>query len=178
MAAPKYVPSPVQQSKYYQSTRKTKHSSGVLRPAEVFKHNVNQEGMGHPGPDQGYALRLVKQFKDKVFLVSGEHWEDASEVAVLTALKRASLFGRAPCTFDIEVGLCIWGYLDPNPEDELVDLRKENFGHIGSAHNYLTRRKVSDAISSTGLKRSPELIRMEYEQNWRAMIDPSKLDES
>ena len=80
--------------------------------------------MGHPGPDQGYALRLVKQFKDKVFLVSGEHWEDASEVAVLTALKRASLFGRAPCTFDIEVGLCIWGYFDPNPEDELVDLRK------------------------------------------------------
>ena len=80
MAAPKYVPSPVQQRKYYQSTRKTKHSSGVLRPAEVFKHNVNQEGMGHPGPDQGYALRLVKQFKDKVFLVSGEHWEDASEV--------------------------------------------------------------------------------------------------
>ena len=134
--------------------------------------------MGHPGPDQGYALRLVKQFKDKVFLASGEHWEDAAEVAVLTALKRASLFGRAPCTYDIEVGLCIWGYLDTNPEDGLVDLRKDNFGHIGSAHNYLMRRNVSDAISATGLKRSPELIRMDYEQNWRVMIDPSKLDES
>ena len=122
-------------------------------------------------------MRLVKQFKDKVFLCpesTGGRFGSSSVDRPKTSLT----FGRAPCTYDIEVGLCIWGYLDPNPEDELVDLRKENFGHIGSAHNYLTRRKVSDAISSTGLKRSPELIRMDYEQNWRAMIDPSKLDES
>ena len=178
MAAPKDGPSPVQQTKFYQSTRKTKHSSGIPRPAEVLKHNENQAGIGHPGPDQGYALRLVKQFEEKVFLFTGEHWEDASEVAVLTALKRASLFGRAPCVYDIEVGLCIWGYLDSNPDDELIELRKDNFGHIGSGHNYLMRRYVSDAISSSGLKRPPEIIRMDYEQNWRTMIDPAKLDES
>ena len=177
MAAPKYVPPPVQQTKYYQSTAKIRHSSGVERPAEIYIHNANEAGTGHPGPDQGYALRLVKDFKDKIFLFPGEHWQDASEVAVLTALKRASLFGRAPCAHDIEAGLWIWGYLDSNPEDQLIEIRKGNFGHIGSGHNYLKRRYVSDAVSSSSLKRPLDQIRMDYGKSWRTMIDSSKLEE-
>jgi hypothetical protein len=176
MAAPRYVPPPVQQAKYYQSTTKKKHSSGVDRPAEVYKRNGDEAGTGNPGPDQGYALRLVKEFKDKVFLFQGEHWQDASEVAVITALKRASIFGRAPCIHDIEAGLWIWGYLDSNPEDQLIEIRKGNFGHIGSGHNYLKRRYVSDAVSSLGLKRSIDQIRTDYEKDWRTMIDSSKLN--
>tara|TARA_B100000530_G_scaffold320038_1_gene253068 strand:+ start:2003 stop:2539 length:537 start_codon:yes stop_codon:yes gene_type:complete len=178
MAAPRYVPSPAQQKKYYESTRKVKHSSGVERPAEVFKHEHEQSGTGHPGPDQGYALRLVKDFKGKIFLFEGEHWEDASEVAVLTALKRASLFGRAPCNHDLEAGFCIWGYLDSSPQEELLMIRKEKFGHIGSAHNYLMRRYISDAVSAAGLKRPLASIQDDYESNWRTLVDPSKLDES
>ena len=57
-------------------------------------------------------------------------------------------------------------------------IRKEKFGHIGSAHNYLMRRYVSDAVSAAGLKRPLVLIQDDYESNWRTLVDPSKLDES
>ena len=96
MAAPKYVPPPVQQTKYYQSTAKIRHSSGVERPAEIYIHNANEAGTGHPGPDQGYALRLVKDFKDKIFLFPGEHWQDASEVAVSKMIAKALGDENAP----------------------------------------------------------------------------------
>ena len=177
MAAPRYVPSPAQQKKYYESTRKVKHSSALNALLKYSNTNMNNRNKS-PGPDQGYALRLVKDFKGKIFLFEGEHWEDASEVAVLTALKRASLFGRAPCNHDLEAGFCIWGYLDSSPQEELLEIRKEKFGHIGSAHNYLMRRYVSDAVSAAGLKRPLVLIQDDYESNWGTLVDPSKLDES
>ena len=178
MAVPRYVPNPVRQIKHYRSAKKTNHESGVLRPAEVLENQSERSGTGNPGPDQGFALLLVKAFKDLVSLSPKEKWADASEVAVITALKRASLYGRAPCHYDLEVGFRVWGYLDPDPDPELVDLRINHFPHIGSSHNYLKRRKVADALSSSKLCQSLEMIRQSYESDWRILINPTGLQES
>jgi len=178
MAAPRYVPNPVQQKKHYQSAKKTKHEPGLFRPAEISVNQSERAGTGNPGPDQGYALRLVKAFKDHVSLFSKEKWEDASEVAVITALKRASLFGRAPCHYDLEVGFRVWGYLDPDPDQDLLELRISYFPHIGSEHNYLKRRKVADALEPSALRQPLEIISRSYESDWRTLINPIELLES
>ena len=56
-------------------------------------------------------------------LAPGEHEKDALAGAVGVALKRASLFGRAPVVHDLTVALTIWGFLGEAPDD-LVELRK------------------------------------------------------
>ncbi|MBA4809299.1 MAG: hypothetical protein CBC37_00195 [Acidimicrobiaceae bacterium TMED77] len=178
MAAPQYVPTPVQQDKHYQSSKKTKHNSGISRPAEISVNQAHRSGTGNPGPDQGFALRLVKGFKESVYLSASENWSDASEVAVITALKRASLFGRAPCHYDLEAGFCAWGYLDPEPSKDLLEIRETYFPHIGSSHNYLKRRKVADAVISSALRQSHKEICRTYELDWRNLIDPKEIQES
>lgn len=178
MAVPSYVPNPVRQIKHYRSAKKIRHESGVFRPAEILVNQSERAGTGNPGPDQGFALRLVKAFKGLVSLSPKEKWADASEVAVITALKRASLYGRAPCHYDLEVGFRVWGYLDPDPDSDLIDLRINYFPHIGSGHNYLKRRKVADALSSAKLRQPLEVIRQSYESDWRILINPTGLQES
>ena len=97
MAAPKYVPTPPIQTKHYQSSLRKGSSRWISeRPAEQ-KHTSRQNlGFGNQGPDQGYALKIVQFFRDRVYLASSEEWNDAAKAAVIVGLKRASLFGRAP----------------------------------------------------------------------------------
>jgi len=64
-------------------------------------------GFGNPGPDTGYALRLLK---DRDLMIEAD--EDAERVrrtAVHLAGARAAAFGRAPTSHDIDVALAILG---------------------------------------------------------------------
>lgn len=131
--------------------------------------------MGNQGPDQGYAYKLVTQFENQVHLAEGEHWEDAAEGCVLVGLKRASIFGRAPVKYDLEIAFRLWGFLDPEAHDDLVDLRREAFAGVHNPHHYLEARRLTDAVSEEALRKSPELVERQYERAWQVQIDIESL---
>ena len=61
-------------------------------------------GIGTPGPDSGFALRLAHRFEDELELGEGESAHDVLLGVALVASKRAALFGRAPCIYDVPPG--------------------------------------------------------------------------
>ena len=81
-------------------------------------------------------------------LEPGEHAEDVLAGAVAIALRRASIFGRAPVAADIELALSLFGYLGradgTAAPSELVEFRRERFA--GAAHDYWRRRALADEI--------------------------------
>ena len=177
MAAPRYVPTTSLKKKYYESPRRKQSDRWLSsRPAEQKAAPPRNAGFGNQGPDQGYALKIVQHFRDKVYLADSEEWDDAAEVAVIIGLKRASLFGRAPSRYDLEAAFCIWGFFDPKPDSDLLALRLEKLKHLGAAHNYLLRRDVADSVPSDVLKREVEKIHEAYEEGWKPMIDTAILN--
>ncbi|MDG1845554.1 MAG: hypothetical protein P8J01_04085 [Acidimicrobiales bacterium] len=176
MAAPRYVPSPKNQRNYYESSkRKITDQWRLERPAEQKSASSKNSRFGYQGPDQGYALKIVQYFHERVYLTSDERWTDAAQTAVVVGLKRASLFGRAPTRFDLEAAFCLWGFFDPTPDVELVELRIDNLTNIGTSHNYLQRRVVADCIPVDGLKQGLEKILESYTNDWHSLIDVSIL---
>jgi hypothetical protein len=124
VAAPEFVPVDRNQPvRGYRSPPRRPESWRSDRPGEVIGDGQPRgERLGHQGPDQGYMLSLARRFEGKLTLAPGEHERDALAGAVGVALKRASLFGRAPLVHDLTVALTIWGFLGDAPDD-LVALR-------------------------------------------------------
>src|SRR5215204_1081107 len=124
MAAPDYVPSPkAQKARVYESPPWSEDSWFADRPADLPGGQPLGPRMGYPGPDQGYMLKLARTFEGQLVLTEGEHEADAMAGGIAVALKRASLFGRAPVIHDLRIAFTIWGFLAPAPP-ELVKLRK------------------------------------------------------
>lgn len=125
------------------------------RPAELqlgrTRAPVRAAGSGVPGPDQGYALRLAEMLGHRLVLVPGEDEEDVLAGAVAVALRRASLFGRAPVSTDIELALVLFGFLGEAPE-ELVARRRGLFG--GAAHDYWAQRRIAHLVPESTLRMS------------------------
>ena len=140
------------------------------RPGDLGPAQPRGPELGHPGPDQGYALKLARRLEDRVKLQSGERLDDATNGAVLVAMKRASLFGRAPVIHDVELGLAVWGFLDDNPPAELVALRREMFQGIANAHHYLEHRHVVHAVPEATLRKTPAQVREEVRTTWRDLL--------
>ena len=124
------------------------------------------KGMGVPGPDQGYALRLARQFKGLLFLAPGESEEDAVAGCLGVALKRASLFGRAPVIHDLELAYVLWGYAVDSPAD-LVEYRRPLFQ--GAAHHYWDQRAIADRVPEASLRLTPEEAHARL-SSWRQLI--------
>src|SRR4051794_34442092 len=97
MAAPDFVPVRPGSPKYYGSPPRRLGSWTAVRPAEAVENGQPEGGpFGFQGPDQGYALKLANSFHGKLHLTAGEHEEDAIAGCLMVAMRRASLFGRAP----------------------------------------------------------------------------------
>ena len=122
--------------------------------------------MGTPGPDQGYALSLVKRFKDSLVLTEGEHAGDAEAGAVAIGLRRAALLGRAPVIYDLSLALGLWGFIGDPPPD-LVAYRKRVFG--GIAEDYSRRRSIAQAIPEDTLRMSPQEV-LGRQADWKSLI--------
>ena len=122
--------------------------------------------MGVPGPDQGYALRLARQFHGLLALAEGEHEEDAIAGCLGVALKRASLFGRAPVVHDLELAFVLFGYAQDSPAD-LVDYRVPLFR--GAAHDYWDQRAITDLVPEATLHFSAEEAHDRL-GSWRSLI--------
>lgn len=123
------------------------------RPADLrTPHVPSGRGMGSPGPDAGFALRLVRRFEHQVKLTPGESEHDVLTGVALVAARRAAVFGRAPSIYDVQFALNLWGFLEDAPEDLVTDRRKA-FSAV--SHDYVAQRTLVDSVDEDILRRSP-----------------------
>ncbi len=172
MAAPDYVPiKPTDDPRSYKSPPWRTGEWRADRPAEVVGTGQPQgDRLGSQGPDQGYVWKLVGRFYDKLVLTEGERRDDVAAGCVGVALKRASLFGRAPVIHDLTVAFTVWGFLDPNPPPDLVELRRTMFQGVANTHHYPQQRAVVDAVPEATLRRTPGQVAVEHTSDWRSLL--------
>lgn len=171
VAAPDYVPLPPNRARVYESPPRREDSWRAQRPGDIPTGLPEGDGFGRQGPDQGYALKLVRQFADQVHLHDGERWEDAAAGCVLVGLKRASLFGRAPVRHDLEIAFRVWGYLDADTPAELVEIRRHAFDRVDNPHHYLEGRRITEAVPAEVLRQTPAQVADRYGRDWRDQLD-------
>ena len=137
------------------------------RPAETWREGPPAgDRFGNVGPDQGYALKLARQFKDRLRLTSGEHAEDVVAGCVGVATKRAALFGRAPVVYDLELAFTLFGFLDGAPS-ELVEFRKPLFQ--AAEHHYWDQRAIADLVPESTLRLKPVDVAQRL-NDWRSLL--------
>lgn len=170
MAAPEHVPVDRNQPvRAYESPPRRPEPWKQERPAELVEGQPRGDGLGHQGPDQGYALRLARQFEGKLKLATGEHEKDVLAAAVAVGLKRASLFGRAPVIHDLEVALTVWGFLGDAPE-ELVDARRRLFEEVWHPHHYTELGRIVDLVPAATLRLTPAYAAERHRADWRELL--------
>jgi hypothetical protein len=124
------------------------------RPAELTVPSVRLgRGVGTPGPDSGFALRLAHRFEQDLRLGEGESADDVLVGVALVAAKRAALFGRAPCIHDVRHALNLWGFLDDAQAENLAS-RRASFSSL--SHDYVAQRRLVDSVPEETLRLSPE----------------------
>jgi hypothetical protein len=113
---------------------------------------LSGRSVGTPGPDAGFALRLARRFEHDLKLGQGESEHDVLLGAALIASRRAALFGRAPCIYDVQFALALWDFLvDATPERQAA--RQAAFSSV--AHDYVAQRALVDAIAEDTLRLAP-----------------------
>lgn len=171
MAAPKFAPtSPTQVVRWYESPDHVPAPWMPDRPAEIVGLQPEGAGLGFQGPDQGYALKLAEIVRPKLHLQTGESSDDAVRGCLVIALKRASLYGRAPVMHDLTIAFTIWGFLDANPPADLLARRLELFEGLGKVtHHYAESRIVADIVPESTLRMTPAQAAAAYPAQWKAL---------
>jgi hypothetical protein len=171
MSAPEHVPTSSRTARSYASPPRRAGSWTPDRPGELVGRQPEGERLGTPGPDQGYALVIVEQFRDRLQLADGEHASDALAAAAAIAMKRSGLMGRAPVVHDVTSALTVWGLLDGSAPAELVDLRRQMFEEVHLPHQYDALREVVDAVPTHVLSQPHGVIAAQYARDWRSCLD-------
>ncbi len=172
MAAPEYVPvKPIDDVRAYESPPRRPDSWLSNRPGDLADGQPKGRSLGWPGPDQGYALVLAKRLTDRLRRKDGEHLDDVIEGGVAIALKRASLVGRAPVIHDVTIAFTIWGFLDKDPPDDLVQLRRRAFAELSVPLHYGEQRRLVESVPDEVLLRQPTEVAEAYRRDWRGQID-------
>lgn len=174
MAAPDFVPlKPTDSPRSYSSPPRRPESWVTDRPGEVGKlGQPRSDRVGNQGPDQGYVLHLVHHFDGKLTLAVDEHQADAFAGAITVALKRASLFGRAPVIHDLTVAFTIWGFFDEPVPADLLALRRARFAEVRNPHHYAEQRAIADAVPEATLRLLPDAVTSAHQADWLALLDP------
>ena len=175
MAAPQFVPTPpTHNPRRYHSPLWREGEWWAVRPGDVDeagRPEVDDGRMGAPGPDQGYILTLVPLLRDELHLTAGEELAAVERGSVAVALKRASIYGRAPIIHDLRVAYTVWGYLDANAPEALVTERRRRFeGVHHTAAHYAELRAVADAVPAASLRQTPAEVADAYRTDWRALL--------
>jgi len=121
------------------------------RPGDLVD-GVQPQGalFGSPGPNVGYALRLVHRASSGFVLGPGEHREDAEAVVAAVAMRRASSFGRGPIVADVDRAATLLGYRGGADADTVA---KRVDAVAGAHHEYGTCRQVADQVDLDVLRR-------------------------
>lgn len=170
MAAPDYVPRPkAEKARVYESPPWSGDSWYPARPADLAAGQPLGPRMGYPGPDQGYALKLARSFESTLVLTEGERQADAIAGCNAVALKRASLFRRAPVIHDLRIAFTIWGFLT-EAAPELVKLRKPLFEEVANLHHYSELRRIVDLVPVAVLHLTPAEVAQQADADWRSFF--------
>jgi hypothetical protein len=170
VAAPEYVPEPaVRRVRNYESNPWRLESWRPVRPGDEPWHQPTGEGLGSPGPDQGYIYVLARWFEGQLQLAHDENEQDALVGCIGVALKRASLFGRAPVVHDLTAALTIWGFLGDAPPD-LIAYRQPLFAEVANPHHYSEQRRIVDLVSEDVLRLTPDEIAERHRADWRSLL--------
>jgi hypothetical protein len=172
MAAPKFAPvEPLDRARGYESPPYVPDSWAPDRPAEIRGRQPTGARLGFQGPDQGYALRLAALVRPEVVVQPAESVDDALAGCTAIALRRASLYGRAPIMLDVRLGLTIWGFFDPDPPGDLVGVRRPAFeGVADTLHHYEERRALVDSVPEATLRQTLDEVGAAYPQDWRRLL--------
>ena len=172
MAAPRFAPvAPDEETRVYESPEHVPAPWMPSRPAEIVGRPPRGERLGYQGPDQGYVLTLAARLRPQVRVSAGESVDDALRGCTLIALRRASLFGRAPVIADMRLALTIWGYLDAAPPADLLSARKVFFEGVRNvAHHYAEGRAIADMVPESTLRLTPEAAAVRMPADWRVLV--------
>ena len=143
------------------------------RPGDLGSVQPDGERLGSQGPDQGYVLTIAATFAGRLHLEPGEHERDALAGSSSVALKRASLFRRAPVVHDLTAALTIWGFLGSASAPELLTARLAWFNECHHPHFYDRLRRIADAVPAEMLHQPLTAILEQVAADWRAGV---KLD--
>jgi hypothetical protein len=172
MAAPKFTPvDPLDDARGYASPDHIPDSWTNDRPGDLRGRQPQGPLLGYQGPDQGYALSLAARLRDQVKPQSGEDVDDALAGITAIALRRASLFGRAPVMQDLRIAATMWGFLDSTPPPELVPLRRRTFeGLANQTHHYGALRALVDSMPEATLRMTPDQVQAAYPARCRELL--------
>jgi hypothetical protein len=177
MAVPRFAQTPpIDDARGYESPPVVPDSWMPDRPAEIIGFQPEGPRLGHQGPDQGYALVLARRMQHRILLQPDESLDDAIHGCVPIALRRASLMGRAPVVHDLVVAFTVWGFLDEQPPEELVEIRKSLFAEIAHAGHSSEREKLVAMVPESTLRLTPEAVKLPYAIDWKSLLDlPERL---
>lgn len=167
MAAPQYVPNTLAEQPRRGLRPPAPEGWMADRPGELGARQPVGPHLGRPGPDLGFALRLVRRFEDKLVVVAPETREDAIAGCVGVAMARAALFGRAPIVHDLDIAFRIWGFLGDAPA-ELVTFRQPLFA--SAAHHYDHQRAIVDMVPESTLRLSHGEVAQRFPSEWRTLL--------
>lgn len=167
MAAPEYVPTSIGQQPRRGLSLPPARPWTADRPADLGPGQPRGAAFGNPGPDQGYGLKLARRFADRLVMAEGEHADNAVAGCLGVALRRASLFGRAPVIHDFEIAFTVWGFLGEAPPD-LVALRRPRFEAVD--HHYPEQRAIADQVPEATLRLTPAEVKQRWPSEWRALL--------
>ena len=170
MAAPEYVPTDQRAPRSYRSPDVVPESWSNDRAGSVGTEQPVGPALGYQGPDQGYVLTLVRHFDSRVILAEGEQRDDVMAGAVEIAMKRASIFGRAPVVYDLEIALRVWGFL-AEPPAELIEARR-CFQGVANPYHWRDLRRVVAKVPESTLRNSPAEVETQHLSDWRSLLDP------
>ena len=166
MAAPDYVPVALDELPRLTEPIPAPKSWKADRPADLKGGQPFGPRLGSPGPDQGYALSLAHRFVDKLYVFEGERKDDAVAGCVAVALKRASLFGRAPVIHDLDLAFRLFGFVGTAPPD-LVEFRRPRFEE--ARHHYWDQRAIVDLVPEATLRLTPAQVRDRL-GDWKSLL--------
>ncbi len=126
-------------------------------------------GLGSQGPDQGYALKLAERFAGQLMLAPGEREDDALAGCVAVALRRASMFGRAPVMHDLRLALELFGFLG-EADAELVAWRRDQFAGAAGHHGYHVKLRLAALVPAETLRLTPAAAAEARTDNWRTPL--------
>lgn len=137
------------------------------RPGEVVGTEPPAgPGLGHQGPDQGYALKLAERFTGQLVVAAGESEDDALAGCVAVALRRASMFCRAPVMHDLRVALELFGFLGEADAD-LVAWRRDRFAGAAGHHGYHVKLRLADLVPTETLRLTAAAVAEARSKDWR-----------
>ncbi len=172
MAAPKFAPvPPTDRPRAYASPDHVPEAWTPDRPGDIDGFQPSGPRLGAQGPDQGYALLIADRLRPELQLQPGENADDVIRGCLGVALRRASMFSRAPVVHDLTIAFTIWGFLDPSPPAELVELRRplfEGLRHV--THHYMEARAVGDQPPEATLRMTPGQVSEHYPAQWRSLL--------